>query len=266
MKEHRVAVDDVATRVLEEGSGLAALLLHGGAVGCSAEDWIGLLTPVAAAGFRAIAIDQPGFGACDDPPEVSVAYRARYISGALDALEIERALWVGHSQAGRYVVGTALDAPERMLAGVVLCTGSMLPPLGAHAGGGVPPPAREPGPAETRAYLETVVYDRRLVTDALVAQYQRFSHGRTFACAQRRAAEREPPEPRPAWERLGELRAPVTFVYGAEDGGQVRERILLARERYPQIPFHLIERCGHFAQWDQPATVVSFISEAARSL
>jgi len=218
---------------------------------------------VAAAGFRAVAIDQPGFGVCDDPPDVSVAYRTAYIRGVLDALDIDRAVWVGHSQAGRYVVGTALDAPERMIAGVVLCTGSMLPPLGSHAGGGVPPPAQEPSPAATRAYLETVVYDRALVTDALVAQYQRFSHGKNFACSQRRTAEREPAEARPAWQRLGELRAPVTFVYGAEDGGHVRERIVLARERYPQLAFHLIEQSGHFAQWDQPATVVGFIRDAA---
>ena len=185
MREHLVTAGGLATRVLEEGSGPVALLLHGGALGCSAEDWSPLFAPVAAAGFRALAIDQPGFGACDDPPDVSVAFRAGFIRGVLDALGIDRALWVGHSQAGRYVVGTALEAPDRMLAGVVLCTGS-------------------------------------------------------------------------------DARAPVTYVYGADDGGQVRERIALARERYPQLPFHVIERCGHFAQWDQPATVVEFIRDAAR--
>lgn len=262
--ERFVTVDGLTTRTLDAGSGPAVLLVHGAALGCSADDWRDALAPIAAAGLRALAVDQPGFGLCDDPPDVSVAFRARYLRGVLDALSIERATWVGHSQAGRYVVSTALDAPARMTAGLVVCTGSLLPPLGAtERDAGVP--AREPTPSETRAYLESVVYQRALVTDALVERYQRFSKGKNFACAVRRASERPLRDERPAWERLGEASRPLTFLYGADDKEPVTERVALARERYPQLPFMLLAECGHFAQWDQPAAVLCTILEVARS-
>lgn len=258
-----MTVEGLATRVLEDGSGPSVLLLHGGALGCSADDWRDALGPVAAAGFHALAIDLPGFGACDAAADLSVGFRGRYLLGLLDHLEIVRPTWVGHSQAGRFVVGAALETPGRIATGVVVCTGSLLPPLGAAAPAGVPP-EREPTPAETRAYLESVVYDRGLVTDALVAQYQRFSHGRSFANAVRRAAERDAPDPRPQWERLDETPVRLAFVYGADDKGPVAERVALARERYPKIAFHLLHRCGHFAQWDQAEAVTRFVIEAAR--
>jgi len=263
MIERNVTVDGLGTRALDEGSGPVVLLVHGAALGCSADDWRDALAPIAAAGFRAIAIDQPGFGACDDPPDVSVPFRWRYLLGALDTLAIERATWVGHSQAGRYVVATALDAPERMNAGVVVCTGSLLPPVG-NAEREVAVPTHEPTPAETRAYLESVVFDRALVTNALVDRYQRFSHGKNFACAVRRASERPAGDERPQWERLAEASRPLNFIYGANDKGPVAERVALARERYPRLRIGLLQNCGHFAQWDQPAAVLGTIIDAAR--
>lgn len=254
----------LATRILEEGAGPAVLLLHGGALSCSADDWRDALAPVAAAGFHALAVDLPGFGACDAAPDLSVAFRSRYLLALLDQLAIARTTWVGHSQAGRFVIGAALDAPERVANGVVVCTGSLLPPLGAPAPEGKPPD-HEPSSAETRTYLESVVFDRGLVTDALVAQYQRFSHGRNFANAVRRATERDAPDARPAWERLGETTVPLVLIYGADDKGPVTERVALARQRYPQLAIHLLERCGHFAQWDQAEAVTRLVIEAARS-
>ncbi len=106
------------------------------------------------------------------------------------------------------------------------------------------------------------MFDRALVTDALVAQYQRFSHGRNFENAVRRATEPAAPDARPAWERLGEPSVPLMLVYGANDRGPVAERVALARQRYPQLPIHLLERCGHFAQWDQAETVVRLVADS----
>jgi 4,5:9,10-diseco-3-hydroxy-5,9,17-trioxoandrosta-1(10),2-diene-4-oate hydrolase len=264
VNERIVTVDGLATRILDEGAGPTVLLLHGGALGCSADDWRGALAPVAAAGFHALAVDLPGFGACDAATDLSVAFRSRYLLALLDQLAIARPTWVGHSQAGRFVVGAALDAPERVASGVVVCTGSVLPPLGAPAPEGKPPD-HEPSSAETRAYLESVVFDRALVTDVLVAQYQRFSHGRNFANAVRRATERDAPDVRPAWERLGETTVPLVLIYGADDRGPVTERVVLARDRYPHLGIHLLGHCGHFAQWDQAEAVTGLVIDAARS-
>ena len=260
LTERRLTVDGLTTRVLDEGGGPVVLLLHGGGLGCSADDWRGVMTPLAAAGLRVLVFDQPGFGACDESADISLGFRGRYALGVLDALGIDRATWVGHSQGGRLAVAAALGTPARVAAAIVLCTGSLLPPVGARERE-IALPVSEPTPAETRAVLEAYVYDRALVSADLVAQYQRFSEGRNFEAAVRRATE---PAPLSAWDRLAEVAPPLMLVYGANDRGPVAERVALARERYPQLPIHLLEQCGHFAQWDQPAEVVRLIAGFAR--
>lgn len=261
MNEYRLDVRGVATRVIEAGSGPALLLLHGGALGCSADDWRAAVEPFAAAGFRTLTFDQPGFGECDDPPEVSLAYRSKYAFGVLDALKISRATLVGHSQAGRLAVRAAERTPERVAAAIVLCTGSLLPPLGGATGGSAGP-LGAPSVAEIRTMLEEYVFHKALVTDELVAVYECYSRGNLVHCAARRAAEAGIPGG-PGWDALGELTVPLMLVYGADDRGRVPERLALARDRYPHIPTHLLEACGHFAQWDQPAAVVRLIADFA---
>jgi pimeloyl-ACP methyl ester carboxylesterase len=252
------------TRALVEGTGPVVVLLHGGALGCSADDWRDALAPIAAAGFRALAFDQPGFGECDESPDISLSFRGRFVLGVLDVLGSERATLVGHSQAGRLVVSAALDTPARVAAAVVLCTGSLLPPLSV-SGVDAAVPIREPTAAETRAQLEASVFNRACISNEIVERYQRFGTGRNFEYALRRPAEPASAATRPAWGRLADVSAPLMLVYGANDVGQVTERVALARVRYPQLPIHLLERCGHFAQWDQLETVVGLIIGFARS-
>lgn len=265
MIERQVSALGATTRVLEDGRGPAVVLLHGAALGCSADDWRGAVEPIAAAGFHVLAYDQPGFGTCDDPPDVSLAFRDRFLLALLDALSIERASLVGHSQAGRIVVTAALDAPARVAAGVIVCTGSLLPPLGSALGGETSAPEREPTPNETRDYLEGAVYDRTRITAELVATFQRFSNARNVRNAARRASAPPAPEPaQPQWQRLGEVTAPLLLIYGANDRGPVAERVALARERYPALPIHVLQECGHFAQWDHPEAVVELIVDFLR--
>src|SRR5919106_2582821 len=80
-----VQVDGLKTRYIEEGSGPAAVLLHGASLGSSADVFERNLKPLANAGVRAIAYDQPGFGLTDNPADYSVAYRRRFIMSFLDA-------------------------------------------------------------------------------------------------------------------------------------------------------------------------------------
>jgi pimeloyl-ACP methyl ester carboxylesterase len=73
------------------------------------------------AGFRAIALDQRGYGASDRPPEVeaySIDRLAGDVIGLLDHLGIDRAIVVGHDWGGYVVWETAVRYPDRV-AGVV---------------------------------------------------------------------------------------------------------------------------------------------------
>ena len=86
-----------------------------------AYSWRYQLPALAAAGFRAIAPDQRGYG-LTDAPEGAENYSMRHLTGdlvgMLDALGIEKAVFCGHDWGGMVVWQMALMHPERV-AGVI---------------------------------------------------------------------------------------------------------------------------------------------------
>jgi len=101
--------------VYEEGQGPAVILLHGFPE--LAFSWRHQLPALAAAGFRAIAPDQRGYGRTTVPPNVS-DYRAseliKDMHGLLDALHLESATFVGHDWGALLLWQMAMLAPERI--------------------------------------------------------------------------------------------------------------------------------------------------------
>jgi pimeloyl-ACP methyl ester carboxylesterase len=253
MNDRRVTVDGLNIRYLEEGSGPVVLLVHGGTPGFSAALWRGNMTALAKAGYRAIAYDQPGFGHSDAPRDFAFKYRQDFLPGFCDAIGVSKPALVGHSQGGGLVVGAALDAPARYAGIVVLGTGSLLPPA-AGAAKEVEPPLTEPDLEDTKALLQSTTYNHALLTPEVLADYHAMSTGRNFHNAVRRAeaaaAQGKGPGA-PLWQRLGEVAIPSLFIYGANDRGDPKARVELARQRYPGLVFHLLERCHHMVLWDR---------------
>src|SRR5207237_7093688 len=135
MNERSLRVDGLKVRCLEQGKGAAVLLLHGASLGSSADVWARNLALLASHGLRVIAPDLPGFGHTENPADHSLAYRQRFVLALMDALELDRASLVAHSQAGRIAVGLAFREPPRLAKGVVPGPGSLLPRLEAVADG-----------------------------------------------------------------------------------------------------------------------------------
>jgi pimeloyl-ACP methyl ester carboxylesterase len=68
-------------------------------------------------GRRLLALDTPGFGLSDPPPACppeGLAYYARRVAGALDALAIERAAFAGHHTGAMIAAELAAGAPARV--------------------------------------------------------------------------------------------------------------------------------------------------------
>ena len=250
--ESFVTVDGLRIRVLEQGDGPAVLLLHGASLGSSADVYRRNLGPLAAAGFRAIAFDMPGFGRSDVPNDHSLAYRRSVVPKVMDALKLKQAALVGHSQAGAVAVELALADPGRYSHVVALGTGSLLPPLpGAEARPERAAPEAEPSLAETRAALEATLYHRELATPEEVELRHRSSIGRNFTAGVARAAAREPKSAgAPLWQRLTELKMPLRMIYGRQDRANAAARAMLLKEKFPTLDLHLIEGCHHLVPWD----------------
>src|SRR5262249_34047648 len=103
----------------EAGAGPAVVLCHGFPE--LAYSWRHQVPALVAAGFRAVAPDQRGYGGSDRPEPVE-AYDIHHLTGdmvgVLDALGIERAVVVGHDWGALVVWGVPLLHPART-AGVV---------------------------------------------------------------------------------------------------------------------------------------------------
>jgi pimeloyl-ACP methyl ester carboxylesterase len=106
-----VSVEGSRLRYVRRGSGPPVVLLHG--LASSIYTWKDVL-PVLAVAHDVIAIDMPGFGGSEVPASVDGPSMARSVLGALDALGVARASFVGNSLGGAFSVAIAASQPSRV--------------------------------------------------------------------------------------------------------------------------------------------------------
>ena len=116
-----VDTGEIRMAVHETGSGPPVILIHGFPE--LAFSWRHQLPALANAGYRAIAPDMRGYGGTDKPQEVAdytIQKLIGDVTGLMDALELERALIVGHDWGALVGWQMCLLAPERMAGYVAL--------------------------------------------------------------------------------------------------------------------------------------------------
>jgi pimeloyl-ACP methyl ester carboxylesterase len=246
--------------ICEAGSGPAAILIHG--LGATKVSFLPTLVALAPH-QRAIAIDLPGFGDSDKP--LLARYDARFfadsITALLDALELERADFVGNSMGGRIALELGLSAPERVRRLALLAPALawlrprpfapflklVAPQLGAI----------QPAP---RMLVERIV--RSMVpgseTEWAAAGIDEFlrsyltPRGRAaFYAAARNIYLEEPRGPNGFWTRLPSLEPQSLFVWGRRDPLVPIGFAQHVREALPQSR-HLELNCGHVPQLERP--------------
>lgn len=261
-----VTVNGVRLRYVEAGHGPALVFLHGGSLGSSADVFLRNLPAFAAAGFRAIAFDQPGFGLSDAPADHSASSRRASIPAFLRALELESPAVIAHSQAGGLAVRLALAQPDLFSRLVILGTGSLLPERARVEDKGAQAQqrlerrmaAKEPTLDETRKLLEANLYHHDLITQAELALRHARSIGPCFEAFVARnaltgASQKAEKPAEPIWRKLREIRAPMLMIYGRNDRAQAAERVASLQALEPALDLHLVDDCKHLVPWDAQA-------------
>lgn len=126
-RERCVVSDGVELHVVDAGEGFPVVLAHGFPE--LAYSWRHQLPAIAAAGYRAIAPDQRGYGRSGRPDAVT-DYDIEHLTGdlvaLLDDIGEDKAVFVGHDWGAMVVWQLSLIAPERV-AGVVGMSVPFLP-------------------------------------------------------------------------------------------------------------------------------------------
>jgi pimeloyl-ACP methyl ester carboxylesterase len=234
----------------EAGSGPAVVLLHAGVADRTM--WSEHLERLAEAGYRAVAVDLPGFGEARVRPGEQAPWAD--VLRTMDELSIERAALVGNSFGGAVALRAALVAPDRVSALALISA---------------PSPALEPSPeleaaweaeeaalqrGDIDAAVEAVV-DAWTLPDASqelrdrVAAMQR----RAFALQADAPPATEAPDPvdrRP--EALARLSVPTLVAAGELDKRDFRQGAEEMARTLPRAGHAVIEGAGHLAPLETP--------------
>jgi pimeloyl-ACP methyl ester carboxylesterase len=120
-----VTLGGVQVHYLQAGEGPTVLLVHG--LGASVATWRQNIDPLAAAGYRVLALDLPGHGDSDKPRDLSYdpVAGAELLLRFLRSQDVQQASVVGSSAGGLVVSLFALAYPELVEKVVLVASGGL---------------------------------------------------------------------------------------------------------------------------------------------
>jgi pimeloyl-ACP methyl ester carboxylesterase len=242
----------------ELGEGPTVVLLHAGIA--NREMWRDFLGPLAEAGYRAVAVDLPGFGEAHARSPVA---HWDEVATTIEELGVEEAALVGNSFGAAVALRVAAVHPRRVSSLVLFSSA------------GVPEP--EPSP-QLLAIWDAVeraedAGDVEAAIEATVAGWVRPASRETVGpriAAMQRANQRlrhpaeiefaeDPLEVDPG--RIEAIDRPVLVAAGAEDVPDFRDAVDGLAARLPRATTAIIAGCGHLAPLEAPAESLRLILE-----
>lgn len=259
----------VSTRVLDTGGdGPVVLLIHG--LAASIEIW-GRVIPRLAKSCRVLAFDLPGYGEADRP---DVAYDAPFfvaqLNAIMDAFSIQRAHLIGSSLGASLIVRFAEHNLDRIETAVLAAPGGF--------GSGVHPFLRVPtlpiiGYQMGRPLKPTNIFavklamaDQRNATSELIAMADRYSKmpggHRAFVRTLKAVVGPFGVKDRESFELSAQLlNRPTLVVWGKQDRLFSHRQSERAMELLPNPKLLLLDKCGHYPQWEQPDPFASAVEQ-----
>ena len=269
-----IDVDGIRLHYVERGQGQALVLLHGN--GSMIEDFScsGLLDR-AAANYRVIVFDRPGFGHSERPRNKmwTPIAQAHLLQRALQQLGIEQPIVVGHSWGTLVALAMALEFPSYVRS-LVLLSGYYYPSLRLDVALMSPPAIPLIGdllrftisPLLGRALWPAMV--RKVFSPAAVSpRFSAFPVWMALRPLQLRAAAAESAMMAPAamtlCKRYRDLTMPVVIMTGAADriaDAQHNSRRL--HDELPQSDLRITAGAGHMIHYLVPDEVMAAIDAA----
>ena len=261
------------------------LLLHGGGADSAQLSWGGVGPALAAAGYRILAPDHPGFGRSPRASwRLTQGALVRYVGELIDDLKLDDYILGGLSLGGGLTLGHALERPDGPRALILLGSFGLMPRLSDGTLGAL---------THYSTYL--------LLRSGLLATLTR-SYARNPAAMERglRSLVRTPSSRTPElmqavideasnssalyvfgeWqreqvlpggvhtdytERLPMIGAPTLIVHGERDGGVPSARARTAAELIPHAQLVEVAGAGHWVQRDRPDVVTGAIIDFLES-
>ncbi len=242
----------LSTNYLEQGSGHPVMLLHGSGPGVTGYANWRLTIPVLAEHFRVIAPDAAGFGYTERKPgqEFTLDFWVRHTLAVMDALEIEKAHFVGNSFGGGLTIALATRHPERVdrmvLMGAAGLEFEMTEGLDAVWG-------YEPSPENMRHMMEKYfAFNKGLIGDDLVKSRYEASVRPGFhesfsamfpAPRQRHIRGLSTPE-----SEIAKLTNRALVIHGRDDQVVPLDTSLRYHQLLKNSDLHVFGNCGHWTQ------------------
>jgi pimeloyl-ACP methyl ester carboxylesterase len=264
-REHQrwVRVQDRWVNLVEMGEGKPVLFVHG--LGGSWQNWLENIPAVAGAGYRAIAVDLPGFGASAMPAEkISISGYGQFVGALLEELDTGPVALVGNSMGGFIGAEVAIRFPEHLeqlvlvsAAGISVEHDRNEPVLAAMyrterlmtmavAGLAARADAVTTRPGLRKALMYVVAAHPDKLPGALVAEQVRGAGKEGFLPALDALTDY------PIRERLKEIAAPTLIVWGSEDRLVPVRDADVFEERIPDARKVVFEDTGHVAMLERP--------------
>jgi pimeloyl-ACP methyl ester carboxylesterase len=191
------------------------------------------------------ALDLPGHGGSEGPGRSSIPAYGDWLVSFLDAVELERAVLVGHSMGGGIALDVALRYPARVAGLGLIATGARLRVAPAILAGirqdlqaiirligdwaygpEAPPELVDLGRRQMAETPAQVLYDDMAACDAFDVM-----------------------------ERLPEIAAPTLVIVGTQDRMTPPKYAVHLRDNIAGAALHLVEGAGHMVMLENPPAV-----------
>ena len=202
-------------------------------------------------GFQVAALDLPGHGKSEGLGKQNINDYVKNIQNFMDAMNLPAAIIIGHSMGSAIALQLALNAPDRVLALVILGSGSRLrvaPSILENTANEATFPLAVKTIIEWSFGTETSPRLKELAQKRMSETRPAVLHGDFVACNAFDVAE-----------RLVEIEKPTLIICGTEDKMTPPKYSKTLHEQIPNSELALIEGAGHMVMLEKPREVAEAI-------